>query len=245
MTESSIAGYITSMGIRRWSCCLAMLTALGACNSTDPILADRCFILVAEVAPAGPRLQIGDTVTMHATFYHNVAPACLPPDTTAAGLRWISGTPAIVAVDSGLGRLTAVRPGVTQIMVVPAGSGGVLGTTFASVLEPPSADSLISLIQNNTPDSATVVLEDAGGAIVRSVTLASARSMCWNTALSDSVRYRASLYLSGQPSATPIGSKWVVHSALSVSHTWRVAIDPQGSALPTLDLAGLSPDRGC
>ena len=221
-----------------------MMAVLGACNSTDRILVDRCFILVAQVTPANPFLHVADTVTMRATF-SNRAPECLPPDTTAAGLRWISGVPDIIAVDAGTGRLTAVRPGVTQIMLVPAGSGGVLGTTFASVLEPPSADSLISLIQNNTPDSATVVLEDASGAIVRSVTLAAARSLCWNTALSDSVRYSASLYLPGQPSATPIGVKWVVHSALSVSHTWRVAIDPQGSAMPTLDLAGLSPDRGC
>ncbi len=221
-----------------------MLAVLGACKSTS-IIADHCFILVAQVTPPDPRLQIDDTVTMRATFYHDAAPACLPPDTTAAGLRWISSNSATVAVDAELGRLTAVRPGVTQIMVVPAGSGGALGTTFARVLEPPSADSLISLIQNNTPDSATVVLQDATGAIVRSVTLAAARSTCWNTALSDSVRYRASLYLPAQPSATPIGAKWVVHSALSLSHTWRVAIDPQGSATPTLDLAGLSPDRGC
>ena len=242
MTESTTAGYIPCMGVRHWSSCLAvMVAALGACNSTDRILVDRCFILVAEVTPTNPFLHVGDTATMRVTFSH-VAPECLPPDTTAAGLRWISGTPAIIAVDSVLGRLTAVRPGVTQIMVVPAGSGGVLGTTFASVLEPPSADSLISLVQNNTTDSATVVLEDASGAVVRSVTLAAATSTCWNTALSDSVRYRASLYL---PSATSIGAKWVMHGALAVSHTWRVAIDPQGSAMPTLDLAGLSPDRGC
>ena len=87
--------------------------------------------------------------------------------------------------------------------------------------------------------------QDAAGAVVRSVTLAAAAATCWNTALSDSVRYSASLYLPTQPSATPIGAKWVLHSALAVSHTWRVAIDPQGSALPTLDLAGVSPDRGC
>jgi hypothetical protein len=181
---------------------------------------------------------------MRATF-SGAAPECLPSDTTAAGLRWISGVPAIVAVDAVLGRLTAVRPGATQIMLVPAGSGGVLGTTFASVLEPPSADSLISLIENNTPDSATVVLEDATSGVVRSVTLPAARSTCWNTPLSDSVHYSASLYLAAQSSATPIGAKWVAHSALAVTHTWRVAIDPQGSALPTLGLAGLSPDRGC
>jgi hypothetical protein len=219
-----------------------MLAVLAACNS--PIIVDRCFILVAQVTPADPRLHIGDTVTMRATFSHDAA-GCLPPDTTAAGLRWVSGVPAIITVDERLGRLTAIRPGISQIMLVPAGSGGVLGTTFASVLEPPSADSLISLIQNNTPDSATVVLEDATGAVVRSVTLAAATSTCWNTALSDSVRYSASLYLPAQPIATRIGAKWVVHSALSVTHTWRVAIDPQGSATPTLDLAGLSPDRGC
>ncbi len=236
-----MVGYVPCMGIRPWSARLAaILAVLGACKSDRMI--DNCFILVAQVTPAAPRLNLGDTVTMHATFYPDAAPACLPPDTTTAGLRWISSNSATVAVDARLGRLTAVRPGVTQVIVVPAGSGGVLGTTSASVLEPPSADSLISLVRNNTPDSATVVLEDATGAVVRSVTLAAATSTCWNTSLSDSVRYRASVYL---PGATPIGAKWVGHGGLAVSHTWRVAIDPQGSAMPTLDLAGVSPDRGC
>lgn len=231
-------GYITGMGIRSWSSCLvALLAVLAACESSTRIVYP-CSQLVAEVTPDGPRLQLGDTVTMHATFFHDAAPGCLPPDTTAAGLRWVSGVPAIIAVNSTLGRLTAVRPGATQIILEPAGSGQVLGTTVANVLEPPSADTLISLIKNNTPDSATVVLEDATGAVVRSVTLTAATSVCWNTALSDSVRYSASLYLPAQPSATPVGAKWVVHDALAVSHTWTVAIDPQGSAMPTLDLAG-------
>jgi len=148
-------------------------------------------------------------------------------------------------MDSGLGRLTAVRPGVTQIMVVARGVGGSAGHDLRKCARATQRDSLISLIQNNTPDSATVVLEDPGGAIVRSVTLASARPSCWNTALSDSVRYRASLYVSGQRSATPIGAKWVVQFRLSVSHTWRVAIDPQGSALPTVGPRRLEPGSGC
>jgi len=228
-----------------WSCLAAMLAVLAACRSSDAVNPDHCFILVARVSPAEPILHVVDTVTMHATFSHDVAADCLPPDTTAAGLQWVSANPAVVSFDAGLSRLTAVRPGTAQIMVMPAGAFRVLGTTFASVLEPPGADSLISLVENNTPDSATVVLEDANGAVLRSVTLAATSSTCWNTALSDSVHYSAQVYFPAQPSATPIGAKWVVHVALAVSHTWTVAIDPQTSGLPTLDLAGVTPDRGC
>jgi len=115
---------------------LAALVAAVACDS-HLVNPDRCFRLVAQVTPLDPRLNVGDTVTMHAAFYPNVPRECLPPDTTAAGLRWISGDSAIVAVDDTLGRLTGVGPGVAQIMLVPAGSGGgVLGTTFAHVVAP-------------------------------------------------------------------------------------------------------------
>jgi hypothetical protein len=229
----------------RWSapCALLIATAV-ACRSSDVINPDHCFILVAQVDPAAPVLQLRDTLTMRATFSHNVSPECLPSDTTAAGLRWISSDPAIT-VDPAAGRLTALRPGWAQIMVVPVGSGRVLGTTFASVLEPPDADSLISLVANHTSDSATLVLKDATGGILRTVTLGALSSTCWNTALSDSVQYSAQVYLPAQSGPTLIGTKWVVRAALAVTHTWRVAIDPQSSTLPTLDLAGVTPDQGC
>jgi len=150
----------------RWSVPCVMVVAAAACRSSDVINPDRCLIFVAQIDPAAPVLQLGDTVTMRATFSHSVSPECLPTDTTAAGLRWISSEPAAITVDPTAGRLTARRPGWAQIMVVPVGGGRVLGTTFAKVLEPPSADSLIS-------------------------------------------------------------------------------VDPQSSSLPTLDLAGVTPDHGC
>jgi hypothetical protein len=228
----------------RWSAAGAVLGSLAAaCGSRDIINPDRCFILVARLEPAAPVLQLGDTVTMRASFFPNVAPECLPSDTTAAGLRWISSDTGAITVDAAAGRLTARRPGWAQILVLPVGSGRVLGTTFAQVLEPGSADSLISIVANHTSDSATVVLEDASGGLLRTVTLGASGSTCWNTPLSDSVRYSAQVYL--PTGVTPIGSKWVVPGALAVTHTWRVAIDSQPSSLPTLDLAGVTPDQGC
>jgi hypothetical protein len=229
----------------RWSAACAVLIAAAACRSSDVINPDHCFILVAQVDPAAPVLQLGDTLTMRAKFSHNVSPECLPSDTTAAGLRWISSDPASITVDPAAGRLTALRPGWAQVLVVPIGGGRVLGTTFAKVLEPPGADSLISIVANHTVDSATVVLKDATGAILRTVTLGALGSACWNTTLSDSVQYSAQVYLPADSGATPIGTKWVVRAALAVTHTWRVAIDPQSSTLPTLDLAGVTPDQGC
>ena len=227
----------------RWSApCAVLIATASACRSSDIINPDHCFILVAQLQPADPALHLGDTVTMRATFSQSVAPECLPADTTAAGLRWISSDPASIALDQVTGRLTGLRPGWAQIMVVPVGSGRVLGTTFANVLEPPDADSLISLVANHTSDSAIVILKDATGGLLRTLTLAAFGSTCWNTALSDSVQYSAQVYL---PSTTTIGTKWVVHGALAVTHTWRVTIDPQSSTVPTLDLAGVTPDQGC
>lgn len=240
-------GYIRSVVTTlRWSAaCAVLVLAAAGCRSSDIIRADHCFILVAGVVPAGPVLQIGDTMTLRASFSPNVSPDCLPRDTTAAGLRWISSDPAALTIDPVAGRLIAQRAGWAQIIVEPVGGGGVLGTTFAWVLEPPGADSLISLVANLTSDSGTVVLEDATGSVLRTVTLHAAGVTCWNTPLSDSVRYSAQVYLPGTSGATPLGAKWVVHRALASTHTWQVNIDPQTGALPTLDLAGITPDRGC
>jgi hypothetical protein len=233
-------GYIRSV-----ACALLVAAAAAACRSSEIIRTDRCFILVAAVEPEVLVLQIGDTMTLRAAFFPNVSPDCLPRDTTAAGLRWVSTEPAALTIDSVTGQLIGRRPGWSQIIVEPVGGGGVLGTTFASVLEPPGADSLISLVANLTSDSATVVLEDATGSVLRTVTLHASGVTCWNTPLSDSVRYSAQVYLPGTSGATPIGAKWVVHGAFASTHTWRVNIDPQTGALPTLDLAGIQPDRGC
>ncbi len=234
----------------RWSVVCAVLMAVAAaCRSNDLIRVDECFILVAEVVPEGPVLQIGDTVTVHAAFFPNPSGACLPPDTTAAGLRWISSDTDAISIDPVAGRLTGRRAGWAQIIVVPRdggpGGGRVLGTTVASVLEPPGADSLISLVANLTSDSATVVLNDATGTTLRTVTLRAQGVTCWNTPLSDSMPYSAAVYLPGQSGATSLGAKWVVHRAFASTHTWQVHIDPQSSGLPTLDLAGVQPDRGC
>jgi hypothetical protein len=231
----------------RWraACAVLVPVAAAACRSSDIIRTDRCFILVAAVQPAGPVLQIGDTMTLRASFFPDVAPECLPRDTTVAGLRWVSSDPGALTIDPVAGRLTARRPGWAQIIVEPVGGGGVLGTTFASVLEPPGADSLISLVANLTSDSATVVLEDATGGVLRTVTLHASGVTCWNTPLSDSMRYSAQVYLPDTSGAIPIGAKWVVHKAFASTHTWQVHIDPQTGALPTLDVAGITPDRGC
>jgi uncharacterized protein YjdB len=112
------------------------LTA-AACNAGGDSkidMVDRCFILVAQVSPALPHLQVGDTVTMRAAFFQNVSPDCLPSDTTAAGLRWVSTDSAALPIAAVTGLLTARSVGTSQIILTTAHSGGgVLGTTFATV----------------------------------------------------------------------------------------------------------------
>jgi hypothetical protein len=233
----------------RWSIpCAALLAGAAACSSDVFPPVDRCFILVARIVPEGPVLDIGDTMTLRASFGGRTG-ECVPADTTPAALRWIAEQPGAITVDSVSGLLTAHRPGWSGIIVVPRnggpGGGPVLGTTAASVREPPSADSLISVAANLTADSVTVALSDASGAMIRTVTLAAGRSTCWNTPLPDSMQYSAAVYLPGQSSATSLGAKWVVPRALAFTHTWQVHIDPQSSGPPTLDLAGVTPDRGC
>lgn len=233
----------------RLSAPCAVLLALAACQSSDVMInPDRCMILVAQVIPDGPVLQIGDTMTLHATFGGRSGP-CTPADTTPAGLRWLALDSGAVAVDTVTGLLRAHRPGWAQIIVVPRGGppggGRMLGTTVASVLEPAGADTLTSLVANLTSDSATVVLSDAVGTTLRTVTLAAQGATCWITALSDSMQYSAAVYLPGQSGTTSLSAQWVVHRAFASTHTWQVRIDPQSAGLPTLDLAGVTPDRGC
>src|SRR5256885_15285973 len=118
----------------RWSApCAVLIATASACRSSDVINPDHCFILVAQLQPADPALHLGDTVTMRATFSQSVAPECLPADTTAAGLRWISSDPASIALDQFTGRLTGFVPagrrsldwlaGVDRCPADPSGPG--------------------------------------------------------------------------------------------------------------------------
>lgn len=230
-----------------WFESVMLAATVVACGSSDAIhlTTDSCQMPVVQVKPALPVLQLGDTVTMRASFIQGAPPECLPSDTTAASLRWSSADTADITIDPAVGRLTARRPGWAEIVVVPAGSHRMLGGTVAEVLEPLDADSLISSIASGISDSATVILKDAAGSTLRTVTLHGFGSVCWNTPLSDSVQYSAQVFLPGDSVATPIAAKWVVKVALRSTHTWLVDIDPQSSALPTLELRGVTPDQGC
>lgn len=230
----------------RWSVPCAILVLATAACQPDRIQADWCLVLVAQVLPERPALQVGDTLTLHAAF--GGRGPCTPADTTAAGVRWWSSDTDAIRIDRFSGRLTGRRPGWAQIFLSTRDSGAgnrLLGTTEASVLEPPSADTLTSLVSNLAADSATVSLYDANGTLLRSVTLPMQGVACWITPLSDSVQYSAQVYLPGHSGATSLGAQWVGQTVLPLTHTWRVTIQPQSSGPPTLNVAGISPDRGC
>jgi hypothetical protein len=218
----------------------AWLGLLG-CNH-NPDGAFRCgYVLnLALLSPSEPRLHIGDTLTMHATFDRGIARECLPPDTTAAGLWWQSD---IVAIDSK-GQLTAVRPGFGVIVLSQVGDSGALGQTDVGVFEPPGADSVVTVIRNRFGDSARVVLQDATGAVQRSQTVAAGDSTCWVTPLSDSVRYSAVVYVpppAGPDSAT---ARWTPHSELIYIHAFQIVIYEYSPSVPAWEPYGVSPDPG-
>ena len=222
---------------------LAVLGAVAACSNPANPRPDHCFILVADVSPAFSVLDIGDTLTMHAAF--NRAPECLPPDTTAAGVRWPSTTPASMVIDPVTAHVTALSPGWSEISVHPVASQERLGLTWVSVREPASADTLISIIQNATPDSATVVLEDATGTVVKSQTVGANGALCWNTSLADSVRYSALVYFPTAPAGIKSTGAWVTQRALSVTHTWIITMTTTAPSTPAVLAQGVTPDRGC
>jgi hypothetical protein len=222
---------------------LAVLGAAAACGDPANPLPDHCFIFVAAVSPAFAVLDIGETLTMHAAF--DRAPECLPADTTAAGVRWSSTTPASVAIDPVTAHVTALSPGWSEIYVHPVASQETLGLTWVYVREPASADTLISIIQNTTPDSATVVLEDASGTVVRSQTVGANSALCWNTALADSVRYSALVFFPTAPAGIKSTGAWVTKRALSITHTWIITVTTTAPSTPAVLLQGVTPDRGC
>lgn len=229
-----------------WFGSALLLSAIVACHSIDNVtIPDRCFVIPARVVPGGLTLQPGDTVTVHAQFIQGVPAVCLPPDTSAAHLRWYSSNPASITVDSVTGLVTGVSAGWAGIRVQPESLTQVLGVAGADVPEPPTADTIISEFTNHILDSATLVLQDAHGGPLGTFTLHGGQSLCAVTPLSDSVRYSGTLYSGAPAGPTPLGPVWVVHSALVQTHTWQVDIEPQASGPPFLALAGVEPKLGC
>jgi hypothetical protein len=221
---------------------VAACIALLGCDHTSPYSGPvGCpFVLnLALLSPSGPRLHIGDTLTMHVKSWAPVARECLPPDTTAAGLWW-SASSSEIAIDSR-GHVTAVRPGSGIIALSQFGDSGALGQTDDGVYEPPGADSVVTIIRNRFEDSVRVALQDANGALQRSQTVAAQDSACWVTPLSDSLRYTVLIYVPG----TDSGARWLAHSALLFNHRWIVAVYHSGT-LPswTWSVFGVSPDPG-
>ncbi len=239
--------------VQSWVIAATFATALGGCAEgfDNP---DRCVMQLAEILPPGPQLNIGDTITLRAQFY-DVSADCLPPDTTAKSLRWVTasaGALGVIAIDSLTARVTALKAGWMYVRAQArfkngswSGYSGV-GITSVSVLEPPSADTLVSRVSNQMPDSASITLEDANGIVQRTQTVAGHGSTCWVTPLSDSVRYSAFVHSPSGPTAP--GGTLVSHQSLMLTHSWVVTVGDTGTA-PALaaivHAIGMNGDRGC
>jgi uncharacterized protein YjdB len=100
-----------------------------ACRGTDPIISDRCFVIVATIQPSSPAMHVGDTLRLHAAF--TGPQACWPADTTAAALRW-SAMDSTVRIDSLTGLVTALRVGTGNVSL-RAVTGMSLNSTAVSV----------------------------------------------------------------------------------------------------------------
>jgi Bacterial Ig-like domain (group 2) len=106
-----------------------------ACESSNSSpTPDRCFIIVAEIAPPAPVVTVGESLQLTAT-YNAVSPDCLP-DVPASALHWQSSNAGIATVDSTQGLLTGHRAGRTEVTVHAPGSAAVLGSTEAQVSGP-------------------------------------------------------------------------------------------------------------
>jgi hypothetical protein len=219
-----------------------LAAAAAGCGFENP---DHCFIQVASVVPGSPVLNVGETVTLRLRW--NAAGDCLPRDTTAKSLRWeiqaMDSAEGIASIDSIRARVTALRPGEVEVDVrLPPAYG--ITWDVVRVVEPPTADSLMTIVRNQARDSATVILENASGITQRAQTLAPLGIACWVTPLSDSVRYRALVY-SGPPGPIAIGGNWVAIGSVLWTHTWRVTVGNDGSLPPSTLYASPKNGDGC
>jgi Bacterial Ig-like domain (group 2) len=117
----------------RGSSLLIAFALAGACADTTN-LPDRCFVIVASVAPAAPALAVDDTVRLAAT-YSNVAAECLPA-VPASSLVWRSSDAGVATVDSASGLVTAIAAGTAQVSAFAPGGTQVLGLAFIVVTGP-------------------------------------------------------------------------------------------------------------
>jgi hypothetical protein len=244
MSESM--SYDLSVPLRRHVTWLATVCfAVLGCDAYPRQGPRECPFVVnlALLSPSFPQLHIGDTLTMHVKSWAPVERECLPPDTTAAGLRWWTDN-GVVAIDPKTGHVTALRPGGGAIVLSQVGDDGALGQTYVGVYYPPSADTVVTLIRNHTGDSAWVVLQDATGAVQRAQTVGPRDSASWVTRISDSVRYSVTI----RPPPLPPGSdssmaRWVTPT---FAHTWFIDVDSVAAPRPgvTVILGAVSPDPG-
>ncbi len=80
---------------------------------------------------------------------------------------------------------------------------------------------------------------------IRSQTVAASGSLCWNTALADSVQYSALVYFPTAASGIQSPRTWVTHRALATTHTWIITVTTTAPSTPTVLVQGVTPDRGC
>ncbi len=113
---------------------IASWLPMTACGSATTPLVDRCFIVVARIAPDTPVVTAGQSLQLTAS-YNAVSPDCLP-GVPASALRWLSSDPSIATVDSVEGLLTGRRAGSAEITVHAPGMTGVLGGAEVQVTGP-------------------------------------------------------------------------------------------------------------
>ena len=112
-----------------------------------------------------------------------------------------------------------------------------------------SRAALTSVIVNRSPDSAIVVLEDAGGAVMRSQTIPATDSVCWTTAPSDSVWYNVGIWMHSVlyfPFAHgSLNGVWITHTALLQTHEFVVLMSITSGGIPAASVNPIGPGGSC
>ena len=223
---------------------------LGCKNATSSTSVETCppgvycpYVYPLGLQPSSAMMKIGDTLTMQ---WDLVDPQYLnPKDTLAANRRWRfdgGGDSGAVVLDSVTGHVKALQPGWAQVVLT---SEALAWPAFLYVLEPPGADSIITVVQNAmSADSGTVILRGPGRTVLRSQTFRAGQATCWVTPISDSLFYTAIAY---DPLADTVAlSGWWTQVNLQYDHAFAVSVyDSQYGRRGELgDVEQVDPDPG-
>jgi hypothetical protein len=151
-----------------------MLATLGALACADEPIRPQCVLVAGSDSL---QLTVGQTVTVYAT------PSCVGVD--APRVRWTSSAPAVVAVDSLAGTVTALQPGAAKLYASVAG----VATGSATIMVGVNCPALPAIGPTVSPQS--LVLPVGGTGRFRATIVVRANVTTCVTALDSTFTWRS------------------------------------------------------